>query len=508
MKLSISSHSATGDTNDGNLSLSIPQGGGLVAGRHTVSINAGNEIASYRTFLNGGTNENGVDNTDLVNTMADSLPSTGSLATSIPSMAWNSNGFGQPSTFPMYGNGWGVALPDSYTGEYHDKERYEALIATPATIASGAANYLFSGIPPLAYGQDNSNSDKLEGNKIIVSDSDVVSTTDIYYGVKVDDSSTMLAGDYTTNVVYTVIAELKTPSITSISPNPSPNPIRTGTANRITLEGNNLSIVSKVTIDDRGTIRDCTNITHSGTNNDTTLTCTLPAISNTGTYVITAETEGGQTTTTQIQAIPPVPVISGASPNEININNSTTTLTITGTDLATTSSVYIDFIDNNKVDSGEACTIKTKDNGQVTCTAPSRSSAGGPYTVRLTTDGGSASKAGAVSYVTPVPTVTSVSPESFLYSDRDLTFTITGKNLGQVSSINLYGYINMWEPQGVQACRLSRVTDTQIVCTVSNHQFDYSMWEDTTVKARLYDVNNSELLYIEKFSRITNIWGD
>ena len=185
ISISISSHSATGDTNDGNLSLSIPQGGGLVAGRHTVSINAGNEIASYRTFLNGGTNENGVDNTDLVNTMADSLPSTGSLATSIPSMAWNSNGFGQPSTFPMYGNGWGVALPDSYTGEYHDKERYEALIATPATIASGAANYLFSGIPPLAYGQDNSNSDKLEGNKIIVSDSDVVSTTDIYYGVKV-----------------------------------------------------------------------------------------------------------------------------------------------------------------------------------------------------------------------------------------------------------------------------------------------------------------------------------
>ena len=81
---SISSHSATGDTNDGNLSLSIPQGGGLVAGRHTVSINAGNEIASYSTFLNGGTNENGVDNTDLVNTMADSLPSTGSLITNIP----------------------------------------------------------------------------------------------------------------------------------------------------------------------------------------------------------------------------------------------------------------------------------------------------------------------------------------------------------------------------------------------------------------------------------------
>ena len=111
------------------------------------------------------------------------------------------------------------------------------------------------------------------GNRI-VGDKTGSTTTNIYYGVKVDNPSTMLAGGYTANVVYTVIAELKTPSITSISP----NPIRTGTSNRVTIEGNNLSIVSKATIDDRGTIRDCTSITHSGTNNGTTLTCTLPAM--------------------------------------------------------------------------------------------------------------------------------------------------------------------------------------------------------------------------------------
>ena len=111
------------------------------------------------------------------------------------------------------------------------------------------------------------------GNRI-VGDKTGSTTTNIYYCVKVDNPSTMLAGDYTANVVYTVIAELKTPSITSISP----NPIRTGATNKITLRGNNLDIVSKVTIDDRGAIRDCTNITHSGTNNDTTLTCTLPAM--------------------------------------------------------------------------------------------------------------------------------------------------------------------------------------------------------------------------------------
>ena len=111
------------------------------------------------------------------------------------------------------------------------------------------------------------------GNRIVRNKTGSTST-DIYYGIKVDNLSTMLAGNYTANVVYTVIAELKTPSITSISP----NPIRTNTTNSITIEGNNLSIVNKATIDDRGTIRDCTSITHSGTNNDTTLACTLPAM--------------------------------------------------------------------------------------------------------------------------------------------------------------------------------------------------------------------------------------
>ena len=485
ISISISSHSATGDTNDGNLSLSIPQGGGLVAGRHTVSINPGNEIASYSVFLNGGTNENGVDNTDLVNTKADSLPSTGSLATSIPSLPWSNNGFGQPSNFPMHGNGWGVALPDSYTGEYHDKERYETLIATPATIASGAANYLFSGIPPLSYGQDNSNSDKLEGNKIIVSDSNSSSSATIYYGVKVDNPSTMLAGDYTTNVAYTVIAELKTPSITSISP----NPIRTGTTNKITLKGNNLSIVNKVTIDDRGTIRDCTNITHSGTNNNTILTCTLPSISNTGTYVITAETEGGQTATTQIQLIPPAPTISSVSPNEINTNDSAATLTIVGTNLATTSSVYVDFNNNNKTDSGEACTVKAITNIQITCTAPSRSTAGGPYAVRLTTDGGSTSKASAVSYVTPVPVITKVSPSevnSLSSFWQDVNFTVTGNNLDSVRKITLYLDGDTSGGTNQQDCSIRNSSSSSLTCTVYSWSL-VPVWGNEPIRAEMYD---------------------
>ena len=477
ISISISSHSATGDSNNGNLSLSIPQGGGLVAGRHTVSVNVGSEISEYSVYLNGGDSQN---NTDLVNHLADSLPNTGSLATSISSLRWSEGSdFEYSTNFPMYGNGWGVALPDSYPGAYSTKDSYEKIIVDPIKGTEGAPAYLFSGIPPLSVGQvDNSGS---SGNKIVVNKT-AATSVDVYYGIKVDNPSTMLAGDYTTNVVYTVIAELKTPSISSVSP----NPIRTGSSNKITLTGSNLDIVSKVTIDDRGAIRNCTSLTHSGS---TKLTCTLPAISNAGNYIITAETAGGQAATTTIQVKLPAPTITSVSPNEINTGNSTTTLTITGTNLATTSSVYIDFNNNNKADSGETCTIRTKANGQVTCTAPSRSTAGGPYTIRLTTDGGSASKAGAVSYVTPVPVITRVSPSevnSLSSFRRDVNFTVTGNNLDSVRKITLYLDGDTSGGTNQQDCSIRNSSSSSLTCTVYSWSL-VPVWGNEPIRAEMYD---------------------
>ena len=421
ISISISSYPATGDSDNGNLSLSIPQGGGLVAGRHTVSINAGSEIDSYTAYLNSA-----VDNKALVND-EDS------------SRAINASSDGTSYEMPGSGirnNTWGVALPDRFAG-YVDADKYESLITNPVK-SNVSSDYTDSNYPIAGIASPNNLDYSYSiGEVKYVDGGGTTALPSVYYVVRVDNPSTMLAGDYTTNVIYTVVAELKTPSITSISP----NPIRTGATNKITLRGNNLGIVSKVTIDDRGTIRDCTSLTHTSS---AKLTCTLPAISNAGNYTITAETAGGQTATTNIQVRLPEPTITSVSPNEINTNNSTTTLTITGTNLATTSSVYIDFNNNNKADSGETCTIRTKANGQVTCTAPSRSSAGGPYTVRLTTDGGSASKAGAVSYVSPTPTVTSVSPSTVSPNDRGktLTFTISGRSLSNIVQIQLTDQYN------------------------------------------------------------------
>ena len=454
ISISISSHSATGDTNDPNLSLSIPQGGGLVAGRHTVSINAGNEIDSYSVFLNGGTNESGVDNTDLVNPMADGLPSTGSLTTSIPSLRWSGD-FSIPQSMLLYGDAWGVALPDVYPDLYNNKAAYESLITNPANSSDGPM-YTFSGVPPLSDGHYGDSGNKIAINKT------TATSVDVYYGIKVDNPSTMLAGDYTTKVVYTVVAELKVPSITSISP----NPIDTGTSNKITLTGSNLDIVSKVTIDDRNTYRECTSLTHSGS---AKLTCTLPAISNAGNYTITAETAGGQTATTTIQVKLPEPTITSVTTEDGSTEIATgasTDLVTSGNNLATTSQVYLDFNNYGEMDSGEECTIQYVANNKVTCTAPSRSSAGGPYTVRLTTDGGSASKANAVSYVSPTPTVTSVSPSTVSPNDRGktLTFTISGRSLSNIVQIQLtdrynettYCYPNVLT-SSVMECRIQWV---------------------------------------------------
>ena len=463
ISISISSHSATGDTNDGNLSLSIPQGGGLVAGRHTVSINAGNEIDSYMVYLNSA-----VDNKALVN------DENSSYTISAPS---GGTSYEMPGT-GIGNNTWGVALPDRYGAMYADRETYESLITNPVQSSAGSnykdTNYPVASIAsPNDFNYSNSIGERKTGNGY-----------NVYYVVRVDDPSTMLAGDYAANVVYTVIAELKTPSITSVSP----SPIRTGTTNKITLKGNNLSIVNKVTIDDRGTIRDCTNITHSGTNSDTTLTCTLPAISNTGTYVITAETGGGQTATTQIQLIPPVPSISSVTTDD------------GGTEIATGNS-------NGSVDSGEECTIQYVADNKVTCTAPSRSTAGGPYTVRLTTKGGNASKANSVSYVTPVPTVTSVSPSSvrgITSINKTVKFSVNGRNLNSVRRVVLYlDNNNPGSDSQVDCASIVTASDgSYLECSVRRWNM-YPRVGSEQIRAELYDEKSNLLVSIDNFCTVS-----
>ena len=270
ISISISSHSATGDSNDGNLSLTIPQGGGLVAGRHTVSVNVGSEIAKYSVYLNGGDNQN---NTDLVNHLADSLPNTGSLATSISSLSWSGD-FSIPQGMLMYGSAWGVALPDVYPNLYNNKAAYESLITNPANSSDGPM-YTFSGMPPLSDGQPGDGGNRIATNRT------TATSVDVYYGIKVDNPSTMLAGNYTANVVYTVVAELKEPTITSIAPNTyeldSNTSIDINNRLPVTIAGTNLQSTYQVYLQSdagSGIQYDLTNNITNATS--TSLTVTLP----------------------------------------------------------------------------------------------------------------------------------------------------------------------------------------------------------------------------------------
>ena len=312
ISISISSYpSATGDTNDGNLSLSIPRGGGLVAGRHTVGINPGSEISTYSVKLTTG-DENG--NTDLVNQDG----STSSNNYSIKSLPYNN--LNTPSmVIPLQNNTWGVAIPSLNTDNYpvviyDDESAYENLINNPLTgtsteIDSNAGKYRFTGLPSVTSSGVNTiysyNLPSLPGSTSPLPKHDI----SVYYGVRVDHPESTPAGNYTAQVVYSVTAKLQEPVLTNIEP--STYELGSNESNTITITGKYLSTASKVYLTNTdtsagnsGTQYDCTNLQllSNDASGNTTLTCNIPtdttnpAIEDPGTYSLTIETEGGTTT--------------------------------------------------------------------------------------------------------------------------------------------------------------------------------------------------------------------
>ena len=102
LSITSSSSSSTGG-NDANLSLSIPQGGGIATGRHTVSVSS-NNVAGYYVMLTGNAGSPAMT-PSATTSQAFIQSTTGTLAnpTYLDKGQWGS---------------WGVALPNSslYTG--------------------------------------------------------------------------------------------------------------------------------------------------------------------------------------------------------------------------------------------------------------------------------------------------------------------------------------------------------------------------------------------------------
>ena len=293
ISMSISSHSATGDTNDGNLSLSIPQGGGLVAGRHTVKV-VTNSVggASLDLYTTDSANLISVDNQD-----------------SIISSVTNGNNY-YDTTWPLQNSTWGVAMPSSnyanQMGRYNNADVYEQYVTNPGSIKDTGT---YAGISPKFAGiikVDQDSQDSQVDTMIEQWSSAGVYMQNIYYGAMLDNPASFPAGDYSTSVVYTATVKLPSkPTITNIDPNQyelgSDTNLDSNNRLPITITGTNLKSTYKVYLESNTDSSKRYGITTENITSvsDTQLKLTLPTdITNPdlepGDYTIHVITQGGE----------------------------------------------------------------------------------------------------------------------------------------------------------------------------------------------------------------------
>ena len=269
ISISISSYSFSSSTgsNDPNLSLTIPQGGGIATGRHTVTISVGSDVQEYRARFSSKTDE-----TSLVNENDNSVK--------IPAV----NNFyvdGDGSTQDLErvlsgvsGNVW------AYSYEEHGN--------APA-ITSARVDALPPASDPVIFQYDL--------------DAVGTSSTDINYGVKVEHPESMPAGNYITNIVYTATVEqLRQPVLTSVTP--STYELGSNESNTITITGKYLSTASKAYLVHASTGEQyyCTDLQLVSTDvsGNTILTCNVPTDQTDpniepGTYGVYVLTNAGET---------------------------------------------------------------------------------------------------------------------------------------------------------------------------------------------------------------------
>ncbi len=246
----ISSSSSSTGGNDANLSLSIPQGGGIATGRHTVEVSS-NSYAGWSVSL---TSKNG--ETDLVNNSNSkytipALPSTATV----------------DKATTLANNTYGVAFPygDWITKNSYNKEA-DYLSTDQAVLSTTRWTSLASLTKAIGIaGSDVPTSATRPG------------TRNIYYGVRIDNPASFPAGDYSTSVVYTATVNLP-PTPSNLSVNPTTFEFDSCNDSLITIEGTNLSSVYEVYLQKSGTTDEsnrleCTNL---NVESSTKLTCNIP----------------------------------------------------------------------------------------------------------------------------------------------------------------------------------------------------------------------------------------
>ena len=181
-------------------------------------------------------------------------------------------------------------------------------------------------------------------------------------------------------------------------------------------------------------LADATSVTFAGTaatvtaNSDTQITVTAPA-GTPGEADVVVTTAGGQATAVGAYTyLPtPAPAITSVSPTE-GYHVGGTTVVITGTDLTGATSVTF---------GGTAATFTVDSATQITATPPAGTA--GVVDISVTTAGGTATAAGAYTYVAlPAPTISSVTPTVGPVAGGT-TVVITGTDFAHVLSVTFGG---------------------------------------------------------------------
>ena len=300
----ISTPTSSPDTsNPANVSMQIPDGGGIATGGHTVEANVGSEIKDIHVALTMSDD----DDRGLVNSNnSDILFTHPDLNCDLRSLCQLESGqFGFAVSGPY----------DSENGitywQWDGGPKIDNLFSPDYEYMENDYSALFSRIPyPHELYEDAVPALILPG---YTDDRDPVYKTNVYFAAALGDPESVPAGNYTTQVVYTITAKLHEPVIESIEPNTyelGSGTIGDNLANDgsllITITGNYLSTVSRVyltnadaSVASAGIEYDCTNIQVASS---TTLTCNIPtdttnpAIEDAGTYNLTIVTEGGEDT--------------------------------------------------------------------------------------------------------------------------------------------------------------------------------------------------------------------
>ena len=235
------------DTSNSNICMSIPDDGGIATGGHTIKVSS-NSYAGYNVQLSASeANNNETSLANVTNGSGSITTTTGNL--SAPSKLAN--------------NTWGYVLTNP-TGQ--------------------ETNAIWAGLQP------STNKTSIITTNSLSNQTDNYS---VYYGVKVDNPSQLLAGDYQTQVVYTATVKLPgKPTISSVTPDSYA--LDSGASGQVTITGANLGSAYSVYLTNANGDRvgDCANLSVTS---DTSLTCTiLTAGIPAGDYTIHVVTQGGE----------------------------------------------------------------------------------------------------------------------------------------------------------------------------------------------------------------------